>query len=256
MRMINDCLSEEHHSVQLRKRKSDIYVVTIRPIRALEELYVPYGAQYWWYRRYKYPDIWEKIVDCYGVPPDDFYSPQEHMIAPRLNDRQTPENNAPGAKLVQFQLHFESPQPIQAPVQERRRSLKKAKERNRIDTLRGITADTRPPQAWIEQCKALSAAYIKSDSSLLITGDRGLSVGFQNVNTLNDDKIRHIAWSVIHHGLDVYHAVDCRLTEVSMTMAVTMLKTLLGIETLVTYGAVSKVGEVGGYLTIIRSKWR
>ncbi len=83
-----------------------------------------------------------------------------------------------------------------------------------------------------------------------------MSVGFQNVNTLNDDKIRHIAWSVIHHDLDFYHAVDCRLTEVSMTMAVTMLKTLLEIETLVTYGAVSRAGEVGGYLTIIRSKWR
>ena len=45
-RMMNDCLDEGHHSVQLRKRKNSLYVVSIRPIRALEEIYVPYGPAY------------------------------------------------------------------------------------------------------------------------------------------------------------------------------------------------------------------
>ena len=196
-------------------------------------------------------------MSCYGVSPNAFYSPQEQIRAPRLIDQHCAQaQDAPEVRRVQSQLHFELPQLALALLLKRRQSLKKAKDRQRIDTLRGITADTRPPQSWIDQCRALSDAYVRSDSTMVITGERELSVGFQNVNTLNDDKIRHIAWSVVHHDLDILHAVDCRLTEVSMTMAVMMLRILLGIETLVTYGAVSKVGEVGGYLTIIRSRWR
>ena len=46
-RMMNDCLTEDHHSVQLRKRRHEIYVVAIRTIRRFEEIYVPYGPGYW-----------------------------------------------------------------------------------------------------------------------------------------------------------------------------------------------------------------
>ena len=91
---------------------------------------------------------------------------------------------------------------------------------------------------------------------MILNGERSLTVGFHNVNTLNDDKLRHIAWSIMHHKIDLFHATDCRLTERSMTLAVTMIKSLLGIEVLVSYGAVSRPGEVGGYLSIIRGSLR
>ena len=96
---------------------------------------------------------------------------------------------------------------------------------------------------------------LSSEHTIFRDSCRNFSAGFHNVNALCDDKLRHIAWSIMHHKLDFFHATDCRLDERSMSLAVTLLKSLLGLETLVTYVPVVRTGEVGGYLTIIRGPW-
>ena len=69
--MMNDCINGTHHSVQLRKHGSTIRVVTIRQIRALEEIYVPYGKEYWWFRMKLYPHLQTAVDSQYGKAPEN-----------------------------------------------------------------------------------------------------------------------------------------------------------------------------------------
>ena len=77
-----------------------------------------------------------------------------------------------------------------------------------------------------------------------------------NLDGWHDHKAHYVAWITTYHKPSVLYLLDTRLDQTQCSFAATRIKSLLGIDYMVSTIPVATTGDVGGIIAIIEPDWK